>query len=514
MEFCLSKNTALEPHDKHWQFSVGSCHAPLAHRVDYLEQLKFIHDELGIERVRFHGLFNDDMKVGLTLKNFIPLPSAAKYKQFSFFQIAKIYDNILKTGMRPFVELGFMPKILASGKRNCMFQYKGNITMPKSLDEWAGFIRSFIEFLIDRYGRDEVKTWYFEVWNEPNLKPFFAGSQQDYFKLYEATARAIKSVEPDIRVGGPATANCVWIEDFKSFCDKNNVPVDFISTHQYAGDPIGHVMKTSAMLKAILKRIADLRKGSGTVLEGARKMLVDGSESIEDRNVFMKNLRRVKKEADGLPVLYTEWNVSATCTAPINDTRRAASYAIRTVLHSENTIDKSSLWCFSDLFEEIEFFPEPFSGAFGMIDVYGIPKPSFYAFKILSMLGGQRFNLPVDDTADVEFAAFKKDNITQLLLYRQNFKAEKGDAVKFTVSAESDARPNNVFLYRIDDDHCNPLKEWEALGKPEYLKPDEVEKIKKASSLVREQLPFTYADGKFTAECALYNNDVWLIEVE
>lgn len=514
MKIVLKKDAPLKPYEKQWQFSIGSCHAPMAHRVDYLRQLKMVHDELGIERVRFHGIFNDDMKVGMTLRNIVPLPAAKKYKQFSFYQIARVYDNLLEIGVRPFVELGFMPKILASGKRKCFFEYKGNVTMPKSIEEWSDFITQFINFLIDRYGREEIAQWYFEVWNEPNLIAFFSGSKKDYFRLYEATARAIKNIEPRIKVGGPATANCAWIEEFVSFVKDNDIPCDFISTHQYAGDPLGHVIKVGAMARALHKRLSNLRKHSGGVLEGTRMIFVDDSEKITDRDMLINCAKNVKRQAGDIPVYYTEWGVSATCTAPINDTRRAASYAIRVLLATEGIIDKTSWWCFSDIFEELQFYTEPFSGSFGLVDIYGIPKPSFYGYKLLSMLGDSKYELENSQNTPVEWAAFKKGEMTQLLLYKQNFDPSNGVLDNISIEIECGVEPKSVWIYRIDEQHCNPLKLWEEMGKPDYLKPSEVEKIKEASALKKEPLDFEYRDGKVVLATGLYNNDVQLIEVE
>lgn len=451
----------------------------------------------------------------MTLRNVIPLPHAKKFKEISFFQVGKVFDNILNVGMKPFVELGFMPEILASGKRKCNFEYKGNITMPKSLDEWSEFIKSFINFLIDRYGRQEVKEWYFEVWNEPNLPVFFAGSKKDYFKLYEATAKAIKSIDPDIQVGGPTTANCVWIGEFVEFCKANDVPCDFLSTHQYAGDPLGHVFRISSVIKEIKSRLKNLRKSKGgSVLEGARMLFVDNSETITDRDVFLKNLKKIQPETDGIPLYYTEWNVSATCTAPINDTRGAASYAIRTVLATEGELAGTSWWTFSDLFEEIQFFPDPFSGAFGMINNYGIPKPSFYAFKLLSMLGDERLVLPEYIGTEVEVASFKKGLDKQVLLYKQIFNLSKGNASHCTLKVDFDKKPSAVYIWRIDEEHCNPLAVWKDIGSPKYLKPQQVEYIKDKSALIKESLDFEYINGQVIIKTHLFNNDIQLIEVK
>ena len=144
-----------------------------------------------------------------------------------------LFDFLHSIGMKPFVELGFMPNALASGKQT-IFWWRGNVTPPKDYDKWAGLIDNLVQHFTERYGADEVKTWYFEVWNEPNLSPgFWTGSQQDYFKLYSYTAKAIKSVNPDYRVGGPATAGAAWVPDMIKYCSDNHLPIDFISTHSY-----------------------------------------------------------------------------------------------------------------------------------------------------------------------------------------------------------------------------------------------------------------------------------------
>lgn len=199
--------------DRHYQFCVGSGHAPLALRTDYVAQLKRVHEELGIERVRFHGIFDEDMKVVLHLKSYLPMPGMEKFRDVSFNQIGLAYDNVLSAGMRPLVELSFMPALFARNKKQLGFSYKASISPPKDYGEWEGFVKKFIRFLLDRYGKEEVEQWYFEVWNEPNIGTFFSGTQEDYFKLYAHTARAIKSVDRTLRVGGPATATNSWVKE-------------------------------------------------------------------------------------------------------------------------------------------------------------------------------------------------------------------------------------------------------------------------------------------------------------
>jgi xylan 1,4-beta-xylosidase len=212
-----------------WEHTVGSGHAPLALRADYQRQLARAHRELGFSHVRFHGIFGEDM--GTLVREDDTLI-------YSFFNADQIFDFLLSIGVRPFVELSFMPTALSSGDTT-VFRYRGNVTPPKSYASWETLIRTTVAHWVERYGVDEVRRWYFEVWNEPNLAAFWTGSQTEYFRLYEHAARAIKSVDSALVVGGPATASNAWIAPFLDHCDAHDVPVDFVSTHHYPTDAFG-----------------------------------------------------------------------------------------------------------------------------------------------------------------------------------------------------------------------------------------------------------------------------------
>jgi xylan 1,4-beta-xylosidase len=166
---------------------VGAGRANEGLRADWQRQLTVAHRECGFEYIRMHGLFCDDMGV---------YREEHGKPQYNWQYIDELYDFLARIGMKPFVELGFMPNAMASGSKT-IFWWRGNVTPPRDLNKWANFIRAFIEHVQERYGHDAVKTWYFEVWNEPNLDGFWAGTQQEYFDLYGATARAIKGVSPD-----------------------------------------------------------------------------------------------------------------------------------------------------------------------------------------------------------------------------------------------------------------------------------------------------------------------------
>jgi xylan 1,4-beta-xylosidase len=333
---------------------VGAGRANEGLRADWQRQLTRVHKECGFTFIRMHGLFCDDMGVYREDKSGRP--------EYNWQYIDELYDFLQGIGMKPFVELGFMPSALASGSRT-IFWWKGNVTLPKDYRKWEDFIRAFTAHLTQRYGEDEVRTWYFEVWNEPNLDGFFAGKQQDYFRLYDVTARAIKSVSPAYRVGGPATAGCGWIPEFIHFCATNSSPVDFVSTHTYAVD----------------QGFLDENGQGGTIL------------SQNPRAIYAEMIDSRKKISDSampnLELHFTEWSASYTPTDPIHDSYHSAAFILDKIKGAGTSVNSMSYWVFTDIFEEAGPRFTPFHGGFGLVNYQGINKPAFYAYQFLNRLG-------------------------------------------------------------------------------------------------------------------------------
>jgi xylan 1,4-beta-xylosidase len=488
---------------------VGSDHAFQVHRADFQQQMAFVHNELGFRYIRFHGILADDMNVVQSLSDFIPLPGARQIQSTNFFQVGRVYDAVLKAGLKPFVELSFMPSALASGKKT-VFHYRANITPPKDYAAWSGLIKQFIRFLIDRYGEQEVETWYFEVWNEPDLPNFWSGGQKGYFELYKATVLAIKSINPQLRVGGPATSANRWLKEFQAYCTAENLPIDFLSSHHYPGDAFGHAFG----FRQLLKMAGIVRKSKGETIAAVNRKLFYEPEIFPQipKGILTEQLKTARKEAGSIPLMYTEWNCSATFGAPIHDTKLSAAFALKTVVDNDGLADAYSFWCFSDLFEEIFFLAEPFNGGFGLLTVDGIPKPSFWAFKMLSLLGEERYDFHFEQDG-VEAAAFKKDDQIQILLYQQSF--VERDARQQSVHLVLTGIPTvkSVTVQAIDDEHCNPQRVWEEMGRPSPLKPQEVEAIKAKSCLQEVDIPFELIDSTLSIQTTIGVNGIRLVTV-
>lgn len=515
----IKKDMQLVPFQKHWQFCVGSPHATYALRKDYIEQLKLIHDELGIQRVRFHGVFGDDMHTIHKMSEVMPLPGGNSYTEKSFRWCAVAYDNVLSTGMKPFVELGFMPNELAAKKKYGMFFYKPNISPPKDHKKWAEYIQSFVRFLIDRYGLEEVRQWYFEVWNEPDLNiPFFAGTQQDYFELYATTVKAIKEIDGELMVGGPATSSSKWVPELLEFCKQRNLPIDFISTHMYAGDPIGGIEsnKDDEKVNFSFNPLAGIQMKkklpNDAILPLFREVMVSNdAETRLNKEALIQSADIAKKEAKGLPVFYTEWNMCATFSAPCNDTRMQAAYIIHAILGTQGSMDGSSIWCFTDLFEELHPFPEEFHGGFGMVTQSGIKKPTFHALKFLNEAFEERVDIPTQ-CEDVDIAVFKGEQGYQVILSKLNF-TQREKKTDIVICVPMEVEPSKVALRRIDEECGNPLKEWEAMGSPQVPTPQQVKQISEASAVNRESLPYRWEDNTVILNVKLGDNDIYFIEI-
>jgi xylan 1,4-beta-xylosidase len=457
-----------------WQHTVGSCHAPLALRADWQQQLRRCRSELGFRYVRFHGLLSDD--VGTVVKHGDGL-------LYSFFNADQIIDFLLSIGMKPFVELSFMPTALASGSKT-IFHYRGNVTPPRDYTQWSALITTLVAHWVERYGIEEVAAWFFEVWNEPNLKAFWTGTRNDYFKLYRVTADAIKRIDPSLNVGGPATARDGWIEEFLAFCESANVPVDFVTTHHYPTDALGHEDDDT-----------------------------DTQLANSQRGILREWTEDTRRRAGKIPVYYTEWNSSSNPRDPRHDEPYAAAFVAKTALEASDLVQGYSFWTFSDIFEENYFPSVPFHGGFGLLNLHGIAKPTYRAFELLHRLGKER--LLVDGLHDTVNAWVTRDSArVSVLLVNHALPRHSIATARVRVHLAHAREPAAAWVERIDEHHANAKRRWQALGAPAYLDGPAVEQLHEASRLTRQACPWTWHDGRIALETDLPPHAVAALTVE
>ena len=323
--------------DRPWQPMIGSEHLSyLLSRdrtggrligAELRAALRIARDELGVRAVRAHGILCDDLGV---------------YRQGrppDFSGVDRVYDELMSLRLRPVVELSFMPRDLARDPGRTVFSYQAVISPPADWDRWGDLCAALASHLVQRYGADEVTgRWAFEVWNEPNLDVFWAGTQQEYFRLYDVSARAVKSVHPGLRVGGPASAAAGWTRELLAHTAASGAPLDFLSSHVYGNVPI------------------DLRAGE-------------------------------------LPVWWTEWGATPTHFNRVGDTVFAAAFLLRGMASALGRVEALSHWVASDHFEELGAPPELFHGGFGLLSVGNLRKPRYWALRLLAGLGRHRLRV-------------------------------------------------------------------------------------------------------------------------
>jgi xylan 1,4-beta-xylosidase len=463
-----------------WRTCVGSGHATLALRADWQAQLRQAKADLDFGYVRFHGLLDDDMGT---------LVCESDQFIYSFFNADQIVDFLLSIGMRPIVELSFMPTTLSSGGE-IVFHYRGNITPPRDQAQWGELMRRLAAHWVERYGIDEVAQWYFEVWNEPNIADFWTGGQLGYFQLYETTVNALKGVDKRLRVGGPVTANNGWIDEFQAFCAERKLPSDFISTHLYPTDAFG-----------------EIGADTETQLEHAPPDLMR-QKALEAR-----------RQAAGKPLLYTEWNITSNPRDPLHDSSFAAALAVRIAMSVDALVDAYSYWTFSDIFEENYFPSVPFHGGFGLLNLYGIGKPVYQAFRFLALLGDRHYPVGQTDGNVVMWVgeAGQDAGTTQVLCINQAMPRHPIDteSIGLALRCRPGQRVRALSVRRIDEDHANPARLWGQMGRPDYLSPGQVEALRRESEPKAEALAFEAgADGMLRLSFQAAPQSVNLLQIE
>jgi xylan 1,4-beta-xylosidase len=427
--------------------------------------------------LRFHGLLDDDMSVCVR--------TAEGSLEYSFFNVDSIFDFLLDIGMKPFIELSFMPSVLASGPKT-VFHYLGNITPPRSYDEWGNLIGALAGHLVSRYGAEEVQKWFFEVWNEPNLDIFWAGTQQEYFRLYQSAAMAIKNVDARLAVGGPATAIDAWIPELREFCGKQGIPLDFISTHHYPTDA-----------------------SYGLGLDMEEQM------ARSQRGVLHARVKKALGEAGPIPLYYTEWNCSPSPRDPYHDAPYNAAFIVKTIGDNLGLLDCYSYWTFSDIFEESGFSSIPFHGGFGLLNIHGIPKPSYRAFQLLSRLNGERLEVAVDrDGSTVDCVASSTREGLTILMSNHQIPQSPIHAERVHLRVSGTKRVRSAYLERIDEEHANPRKAWLEMGSPTYLDDGQIKALMKASELHQEKIDWNADESGISINLLIQPHSVISVTLE
>lgn len=464
-----------------WSNCIGAGRANEGLRANWQKQLKTTVEECGFRYIRFHGLLTDDMGI-YRVENGV--------EKYNFAYVDMLFDALLEIGIRPFVEFGFMPEDMASGKVY-QFWWKGNITPPADYEAWGRLITNLVNHWIERYGREEVRNWYFEIWNEADLSVFWAGTKSQYFELYKVAVLAIKKIDSQLRVGGPATSNFVpddrfageredlskhrthlvedlqslewkgvWIEDFLKYCSDHRLPVDFVSTHPYPTDFALDGQDT-------LDEVAEMKGRSRYV------------HSTKDDMLWLKSIIE-NSDYPNAEIHLTEWSSSPTSRDYSHDYLPAAAYIVKSNLECIGLCDTLSYWVFTDIFEEVGPGPEMFHGGFGLLNLKGIKKPAYHAYRFLNQLGNHRIEQGEDfivtkgndGKVKAMFYHYPEEMISTVPIaeYPHYKKAEEIQNVGKAKEVELEftgCTPNSRFRIEIlDSVHGNVTTLWKEMGYP------------------------------------------------
>lgn len=456
----IDTSAPAHPFPHYWEHMFGSGRAVLTLRESYRQDLRETKKISDLHYVRFHALFHDEMGVYDE--------DSQGHSVYNFSYVDQVYDGLLDGGVRPFVELSFMPKKLASSQILHAFWYKQNVAPPKNYGKWDALITELAKHLISRYGIDEVSKWYFEVWNEPNID-FWGGDprQPTYFVLYDHTARALKAVSPRLRVGGPATAQAAWADDFIRHCAENKIPVDFVSSHVYGNDKAEDVFGTHEVIPR-------------------DRMVCRAVKKVHDQ---------IKASAmPGLPLIWSEFNASYMNEPEVTDTAYMGPWLADTIRQCDGLVDEMSYWTFSDVFEEQGVVKQPFYGGFGLLAERGIPKPSYNAFRLLHGLGDERLAL----TSESVLATRRKDGTLAVAAWNMALPSSPGRPRNVTFVFRG-ASASRVQVSRVDRANGDVSNAYRTMGSPRYPTEAQIGQLRSAAQLPAPQM-FELKNGSVTIE--------------
>jgi xylan 1,4-beta-xylosidase len=462
-------------------FCVGTGRMGLALQKEYMEHLKIVQDSIHFSYIRGHGLFCDD--VGIYREYTVDGKTTPFY---NFTYLDRIIDDYLERGIRPFLELGFMPEKLKSGEQT-IFYWKGNVTPPASYEKWSELITTTLKHLIDRYGREEVITWPVEVWNEPNIA-FWAGDMQEYFKLYEYSAAAVKKADSSIQVGGPAICGVDaenWMRSFFEHCTKNNLPLDFVTRHCYsaADQAVNHGHYYYHTMSKPTKMINELKQ----------------TRQIMAEYPYVANL----------PLHITEFNSSYNPRCPVHDTDFNAAFIARILSEAGEYADSYSYWTFSDVFEEMDVPMSVFHGGFGLVALNSIKKPTFYTFEFFSKAVGEL--LYRDDNLIVT----KDDNKYIIIGWNwhdmRNHNTSPDE--KYALSLPSIGKQCLLVKKEVGGSYANPMQTWSNMGKPRSLSKEQKAILQASAEPLQTDKKLYEKEGTYEIEINIPCNHVCMLEI-
>ena len=520
-EISLSKESTGKEFKDYWRRLTTIGRAKEGLRSDVQAQLSEIQKEIGFDYIRFHGIFAEDM--------FIYNADSKGRVSYNWNYVDKLFDFFLNINLKPFVSLGFMPDEIKSSDET-MFWWKANVSPPKDMKLWTDLVEGFTKHCINRYGIDEVKTWYFEVWNQPEMENiYWMGSREDYFNLYKETVLSIKNISKELKVGGPSINNIAvvegsWLDDFLKFIKEEKLPLDHISIHIYPEIYDMSGLEDEINFKEYENNEEKLRDLIN-IKENAKYIYSDKFNSLDTLNTLEEKLDKNLKDKPERHI--TEWNASSNFGNYIHDTCFVSNYIVDNILKCMGKTDSMGYWAASDVMEEIKSEKKEFHGGFGLITSNGIKKPSYFAYYLLNKLGNEI--LAKED----EYIVTRKDDDIQILAYNYAYfddlflngdnsalSYEKRDKIfeekainRFEINIKDISGYYKVTRYKLNKENGSAFDDWKDLGSPENMTEEEIDYLK---SITKPKMTVEYVelDGNYKKKIHTKVHGIDLITLE
>ena len=450
-------NGTAAPLRKTWQYVGNIDQFRWLSRADVLEHLRLARDEMGVRYVRACAMYSPELRVwNYSLADWrSKAPSKSKIANWQMVDIN--LEALLALGLKPIYTTCFTPVGMTDDTEHACWPDKNPVSMPRDLAQWQEFVAGGLRHHIERYGIEEVRSWYFECWNEPNLGGFFNGTMEEFFQLWSATWRAVKSVDSQLRFGGPSTARGEWMTEFLDFTAKDGTSPDYLITHVYNNDSESQPL--SPFDGPASYKVKDSPHFASGVIRGLRKLL---------------DARGYKGE-----VHWNEWGRSWFPHDPIKETALESAFIVKTMAQSSQDADAFAFWCLSDIYDQCGFQSSEFQANYGMLSLHGLRKPAWMAHQLLNRLGSE------------SVAVSGGDDLFGALATREG---DKGKALVYAYPQQYDAAPEKIevrvawpfgkpTLTRQGADENNIVATWKAMGSPAYPTPAQLAQLRAVNTL-------------------------------
>lgn len=469
--------------------------------------LRTIQHEIGFEYIKFHGILGDDMMVYDE--------DAQGTPSYNFYYVDQVIDFLQSIHLRPLIQLSFMPKALAQTPERTRFYSPFTMGAPKDWDRWEALVHTLTAHLISRYGLEEVETWLFCPWNEPDTTTAMYGFESDevFYELHRRSYRGVKSCSETLQFGGASMQPLFHIQhnfgrEYTRWCQEHGCPLDFININFY-----------------------DLNfedKNASTIWEETSRHQIQLSQDPDSFSKFITKItNHLRQDGVRIPVYLTEWNSTASHSDLMSDTCYKSVYIVKNILENIDRLDSYGYWVLSDLHEEYRLPDQMFHGGLGLFTYNEVKKPGYYAYWLLSKLGSELLA-----RGNGYFVTRDRAGLQIMLYYYQHFSAmyamgETYDMTftdRYTPFAEDRKREQSIALenlpngtYLIQETYVNrksgsSYDKWVEMGALP-LDADEVHTLQALSTPLVNKYMVTVTDHTLHYSVVLEPLEIRLVQI-